>query len=73
MKFSFRDLLSFTVFMALVVAVGWGLDRYRRNMIIEGKNVLEEVKRLNREKDRRMQQRNNLPDSSAPAPNPPKK
>ena len=62
MKFSIRDLLLVTVIVAILLA--WWIDRSR---------LAQEVKRLTRKPSVMEEILESLPNSSAPAPNPPKK
>lgn len=72
MKFSIRDLLWLMALAAVLTA--WWVDRGRLGQVIETQN--REFMRLHEEADRAAAEVqaaiNSLPNSSAPAPNPPK-
>ena len=78
MKFSFRDLFLVTVIVALVL--GWRVDKSRmveeaerrKEHQREYKMVLEAAKLWERQQAARQAASSSVPNSSAPAPNPPR-
>ena len=76
MKFSIRDLFLVTMIVALAVA--WWVDRSRLTRVIENQNAdAKELAEFSTAKAREAEAMlkaylKSLPNSSAPAPNPPK-